>query len=243
MYSVLKKEFSVFFGSAIGYLVAGVFLLFNSLYLWVLPGDMNVLDSGYANLDGFFYIGPYMFVFLCSAITMKMFSDEERNGTMELLLTHPLRSLDIILAKFYASMLLCLAILLPCLLYYLTIYLLASPLGNVDVGGLWGAFIGLVLMVAAFNAIGLFASAINSNQIVAFLLSVAFCFFFVAGFDALAGILPYGAVKRAVLHFGVASHFKTFSKGVLDLRDVLYFASLIGTFVFFTNQTVVSRRQ
>lgn len=243
MFSLFKKELSGFFGSIIGYFVVSIFLLFNSLYLWVFESGMNILDSGYANLDGFFFISPFMFLFLCSAITMKMFSDEERYGTLELLITHPLSNFQIIFAKFLASFFLCILALLPCLLYFLSIYLLASPLGNVDTGGLWGAFIGLVFMFSAFNAIGLFASAINSNQIVAFLISLGICFLFVSGFDAIAQVLPYGILKTTVLKLGVATHFQTMSKGVLDFRDMIYFLSLITVFIAGTNSIIISRRQ
>ncbi len=243
MYSLLKKELSVFFGSLIGYLVIGIFLLLNSLYLWVFESDMNVLDMGYANLDGFFFIAPYMFLFLSSAITMKMFADEERNGTMELLFTHPMTSLQIISAKYLAGLVLCLMALTPCLVHFLSIYLLASPLGNVDIGGLWGAFIGLCFLFSAFTAIGLFASSVNANQIVAFLLSLSIGFLFVSGFDALAQVMPYGIAKVFVLKLGVGPHFSTMSKGVIDLRDTLYFATIIVGFGAATNYILLSRRK
>ena len=243
MYSLFKKELSVFFGSLIGYLAIGIFLLLNSLYLWVFESDMNVLDVGYANLDGFFFIAPYMFLFLCSAITMKMFADEERNGTMELLLTHPLTNLQIIAAKYLAGVVLCLLALLPCLVYFLSIYLLASPLGNVDTGGLWGAFIGLSFLFSAFTAIGLFASSINSSQIVAFLIGLVIGFLFVSGFDAVAQVMPYGGMKIFTLKLGIGAHFETMSKGVIDLRDILYFASIVVGFGAATNYVLLSRRK
>lgn len=243
MYSLFKKELSVFFGSLIGYLVIGIFLLLNSLYLWVFDSDMNVLNVGYANLDGFFYVAPYMFLFLCSAITMKMFADEERNGTMELLLTHPMTVLQIVGAKYLAGIVLCIMALIPCLIYFLSIYLLASPLGNVDAGGLWGAFIGLVFLFSAFTAIGIFSSSVNANQIVTFLISLSLGFLFVSGFDALAQVLPYGMFKIFVQELGVGPHFHTMSKGVLDLRDILYFASIIVGFGAATNYVILSRRK
>ena len=243
MYSLFKKELSVFFGSLIGYLVIGIFLLLNSLNLWVFESGMNVLDAGYAHLDGFFYVAPYMFLFLCSAVTMKMFADEERNGTMELLLTHPMTTLQIIGAKYFAGLVLCIMALAPCLIYFLSVYLLSSPVGNVDAGGMWGAFIGLVFLFSAFTAIGIFASAVNANQIVAFLLSLSIGFLFVSGFDALAQVMPYGTAKIFTLKLGVGAHFQTMSKGVLDLRDILYFVSIIVSFGAATNYVILSRRK
>jgi ABC-2 type transport system permease protein len=243
MKALLLKELNAFFGSLIGYLVVSLFLLFNGLYLWFMQGDLNILDSGYANLDGFFAISPYMFLFLCSAATMRMFSEEERSGTIELLVSRPMSYWQICAAKYAASVILCSIALLPCLVYFVSIYLLASPMGNIDTGGLWGAFIGLFFLYAAFCSIGLMASSATSNQIVAFLVSIGTGFLFLSGFGALASSIAYGPLQKAVYGLGIWPHYANMSKGVLDMRDIAYFASLSAFFIYAAVLAIKMRRQ
>ena len=169
---LLFKEIRGFFSSLTGYIVIIVFLVANSLFMWVFPGDLNVLDSGYASLDSLFTLAPWIFLFLVPAVTMRMFAEEKRAGTLEFLLTKPLSDLQIILAKYFGALLLVLLSLLPCLIYYWSVSSLGNPTGNLDSGGTWGAFIGLFFLAAIYVAIGVLASALSENQIIAFIIAV-----------------------------------------------------------------------
>ena len=164
MLSLLKKEISDFLSSLIGYLVMGVFLIAVSLFMWVFPLELNVLNSGYANLDALFVLGPWVFLFLCPAVTMRLFSEENRTGTIELLLTKPLNDWQIIFAKFFAGWLLTIITLLPTLIFFYSVYQLGSTPGNIDTGGTWGSYVGLLFLSGGYVAIGLFASSLSSNR-------------------------------------------------------------------------------
>lgn len=182
MFTLFKKEINTFFSSLIGYMAMVVFLLTTGLFLWVFP-DTNLLDYGYASLDSLFFTAPWIFMFLVPAITMRSFSEEFKSGTIELLATRPITDFQIIAGKYLAAVFLVFFALLPTLVYYFTIYQLGLPPGNLDTGAIWGSYIGLLLLGAAFAAIGIFASSLSSNQIVAFLLAVFLCFIFYQTFD------------------------------------------------------------
>ena len=162
MLSLLLKEIRSFLSSLIGYIVISVFLLLIGLFTWVFQGDFNILDLLYADMKGFFQLGPLVFMFLIPAITMRSFSEEKRTGTIELLFTKPLSDLQIILSKYFASLILVLFAILPTLTYYYSIYQLGDPKGNIDTGQMWGSYIGLLLMGSGFVSIGIFCSAITS---------------------------------------------------------------------------------
>ena len=176
MWNIFKKVFKSFFNTPTGYIIVGLFLFSISLFLWVIPGEYNVLDNGYANLDGLFYMAPWFFLFLCPAITMRLFAEEKQQGTIELLLTRPIKRINIVLGKFFAGWVLVVVALLPTLIWYVSVNFLAEPFGNVDSGAFWGAFIGLILLAAVYTSVGLFASSISSNQLVSFVLAVVACF-------------------------------------------------------------------
>jgi ABC-2 type transport system permease protein len=178
MFSVFKKELRTFFSNATGYIVIGIFLLLTSLFLWVIPGEFNILDAGYANVDGLFYLAPWLFLFLCPAVTMRLFAEEKQTGTWELLITKPISKLQIATGKYLAGWLLVIIALLPTLLYYFSVSYLAEPMGNVDSGAFWGSFIGLIFLSGVYVAIGLFASSLSNNQIVSFVVAVVLSFFF-----------------------------------------------------------------
>ncbi|MDR0565751.1 MAG: gliding motility-associated ABC transporter permease subunit GldF [Prevotellaceae bacterium] len=231
MFFIFKKEVVSFFSSLTGYIAVGVFLLLCSWFLWLSPGDLNVLDAGYASIDGLFFIAPWLFLFLAPAITMRSFAEERKAGTMEMLLTHPLTELDLIAGKFLAAVAVAAIALLPALLYFYTVADLGNPAGNVDSGATWGALIGLLLLAACYSAVGIFASLLTDSQLVAFLLAAAMCFFMYLGFDGLAE-LPYAkAINSAVANLGLSRHYKSISRGVVDLRDMAYFAGVIAVFL------------
>jgi ABC-2 type transport system permease protein len=241
MLTILKKEIRSFLSSLIAYVVMIVFLIAIGLFMWVLP-DYNVLDLGYANLDTLFDMAPWVFIFLISAITMRSFSEEKKTGTIEILTTKPISDLQIILGKYFASVVLVLFVLLPTLLFYYTIYQMGAPKGNLDSGAILGSYIGLFFLASAFAAIGIFSSAVSDNQIVSFILSMFLCYCFYNVFDLFADFKLLGSYDSIVASLGINSHYQSISRGVIDSRDVLYFVSLILAFVWATKMVFGSRK-
>jgi ABC-2 type transport system permease protein len=223
-----------------GYIVITVFLLVNGLFLWVFPVEYNILDFGYASLDGFFIISPFVFLFLIPAITMRSFAEERKSGTIELLLTKPLSDMQIITAKYLAGMLLVIISLLPTLIYFISVYQLGMPKGNMDIGGTWGSYIGLLFLSSAFVTIGIFASSITDNQIVSFILGVFLCGFVYIGFDLLYSL--FGKIDLFIKSAGINAHYTSMSHGVIDTRDVVYFLSVTGIFILLTKISLESRK-
>lgn len=224
MKAILFREIKSFFGSPIGYLVIGLFLLLNGLFLWVFDGDFNILNSGYADLNPFFTLAPWILIFLIPAVTMRSFSDEKKLGTIELLLTKPLSSWQIVNGKFLGSLCLIIFALLPTLLYVWVISTYGNPTGNIDVGSILGSYFGLLFLVSSYTAIGIFTSTLSENQIVAFLIAVFLCFLFYFGFEGLSGL--NSSLTDFVVLFGMDYHYKSISRGILDTRDIVYFMSI-----------------
>ncbi len=242
MWALFKKEISGFFSSLTGYLVIVVFLLLNSLFMWIVPGQFNVIENGYATMDSLFAIAPWVFLFLVPAITMRMFSEEKRTGTLDLLYTRPVSELQIILAKFLASWALVLFSLLPTLIYFLSVSRLGSPPGNMDIGGTWGSYIGLLFLGGIYAAIGIFASSLTGNQIVAFIIAVFLSFMMYLGFEFLSGIAESGSTVFMISRLGISYHYNSISRGVIDSRDMLYFAGVILLFIVGTRTVLQSSK-
>ncbi len=242
MFTLFKKEINSFFNSLIAYIAISVFLIINSLFLWVFPLDYNILQGGYANLDSLFYIGPFVFLFLIPAITMRFFSDEKKSGTIELLLTKPLTDLQIILAKYFAGVILVFLSLLPTLVYFVSIYLYAIPSGNIDIGGIAGSYIGLLLLGSGFVAIGVFASSLTDNQIVSFIIALFLCSFAFFGFELIYSMELFGNLDLFIRDLGMYAHYTSMGRGVIDLRDIIYFLSIITIFILFTKIKLESRK-
>ena len=228
---LLKKELASFFSSATGVVAIGVFLTLTGVFLWWIPGSYNVLESGYANLDGLFALAPWLYLFLIPALTMRLFPDERRNGTMELLLTRPVSLWSIVWAKYAAACLVALVALSLTLVYMVSVCCLGAPFANMDFGAYWGSFIGLVLLAAVYAAIGVFASALTDNSVVAFILGALLCFTVYYGFDLLALLAPGVRSQYAVTRLGIAAHYESMSRGVIDTRDLLYFATVVAIFL------------
>jgi ABC-2 type transport system permease protein len=242
MFALLNKEIRTFLSSLIGYVVIAVFLLITGLFMWIFDGDTNILETGYADIETLFYISPWVFMFLIPAITMRSFAEEKRSGTIELLFTKPLTDLQIIMAKYLAGFLLVVIALIPTLLYYFSVYMLGSPVGNIDSGGTWGSYIGLLLLAAGYLSIGIFASSITNNQIVSFLVSAMLCFFMYTGFQSLASFELLGSMDSFVMKLGMQDHYSSLSLGLIDSRDVVYFIALIAIFLLLTKTVLNSRR-
>jgi len=242
MITLLKKEINQFFNTVIGYFVVCMFLLINGLILWLFSTRYNILDNGYASLETYFAFAPWVFVIFVPAITMRMFSEEIRMGTLELLITKPLTEMQIILAKYFASVIVVLASLIPTLIYFYSVFILGYPAGNIDTGGTWGSFIGLFFLASVYTAIGIFTSSLTTNQIVAMILSAILCLVFYLGFDALASLPVFSSKESLVASFGINEHYKSISRGVLDSRDIIYFAGVTSIFLFFTRTVLQSRK-
>jgi len=240
VYSILKKEITTYLSSLVAYVTIGVFLLVLGLFLWVFP-DSSILDYGYAGLDSLFSTAPYLFMFLIPAITMRSLAEERKEGTFELLITRPLTHLQIVLGKYLAAVVIVLFALVPTLVYYYSVYILGIPQGNIDSGAAIGSYIGLFLLGASFAAIGLFASAITKNQIIAFTVSVFICFFFYSGFDSLSGLLSLQST--GIQSLGINDHYQSISRGVLDTRDLGYFIVLAALFIWLTVVVLLKQQQ
>lgn len=233
MFAILKKEIQSFFATPIGYLVIGLFLLANGLFLWVFKGEFNILDYGFADLSGFYFLAPWIFIFLIPAITMKSFSEEKKQGTLELLLTKPISITQLVLGKYFGVLILVILALIPTLLYIYTIQQLGNPIGNIDLGSTLGAYFGLLCVAMAYTAVGIFTSAISNNQIVAFLLAIIICFIIYYGFEGASEITDLNLNS-----FGIKHHFNAISNGILDSRNIIYFVSVSLLFLFFTQLTL-----
>lgn len=307
MFALIRKEVRGFLGSLIGHIVITVFLLLTGAFLWIFPD--NILDSGYADMAPLFRIGPWVFLFLVPAVTMRSFSEEKRSGTIEVLLTKPLTELQIVLAKYIAAVVLISLALAPTLVYVWSVdrmstsvtavptaqvnarwilfvilavlnvigcgiwftlrgksrkwstsgWILRSVLvllwmaffalvvhwmlfiGGIDGGGTWGSYLGLFFLGASFAAIGVFASALTDNQIIAFLIAGFLCFFTYVGFDLIADFSSMGALEATIKSMGIQEHYASMSRGVLDLGDVLYSLGMITIFLLLTRTALQSR--
>lgn len=229
MKSIFIREIKSFFGSAVGYLVIAIFLIVNGLFLWVFDGDFNILNSGYADMSPFFNFSPWLFLFLIPAITMKSFSEERKQGTLELLLTKPIGIRAIVLGKFFGAFFLVIMSLLPTLVY---IYILNSyemQQNPLDYGAIMGSYFGLLFLSAGYCSIGIFTSTLSENQIVAFIMAIFLSFILYFGFEGVSQLVP--DFSNLISKFGMDFHFKSMSRGVLDTRDICYFISMTVLFL------------
>lgn len=242
MRSIYLKEINSFFSSLIGYLVIGGFLLLLGLLLWIFP-DNSILESKFASLDALFNVAPLVLMFLIPAITMRSFAEENQTGTIELLVTKPVADWQIILAKFLACLTLVVIAILPTLVYYISVYLLGSPVGNLDSGAIMGSYLGLVFLGACFVSIGIFSSSLTKNQIVAFIIATFLCFLFHWGFSYTSRIEAFiGKFDDLIQYLGIDFHYGSISRGLVDSRDVIYFLSISGFFLFLTLLMVERRK-
>jgi ABC-2 type transport system permease protein len=242
MYAIFIKELNSFFSSLIGVITAIVFLVVNALFIWVFPGQFNLLDSGYSSLDTMFVIAPWVFLFLVPAIAMRSFSEEKRSGTIELLLTRPIPDIHLILGKYFAVVALVVIILLPSLVFFVSVYFMGNPVGNIDTGGTWGSYIGLFFLASAYAAVSVFASSLTQNHIVSFILGMILCFFLFWGIESLGSIPFFKSIQHIVVGIGINEHYRSLSRGVIDTRDVIYFVTLVSIFIVATRTVLQSRK-
>lgn len=242
MFAIFRKEISGFFSSLTGYIVIIVFLLINSLFMWVFPGEWNIFDNGYAGLDTLFFLSPWVFLFLVPAVTMRMIAEEKRLGTIELIYSRPITEREIIWGKYLASVALVLLSLIPCLIYYFSVFMLGESPGNLDKGGTLGAFTGLFFLASVYASAGIFASSLTDNQVIAFIIAVLICFVLFMGFDSIAYLPGLRNVDEFVMRLGINEHYKSISRGVLDIKDIVYFMAMVAFFTELTRFNMVSRR-
>ena len=203
---MFRHELSYYFSTPIAYIVIGLYLLAISLFLWVIPGEWNILESGYADCAGLFSMSPWLLILLCPALTMRLFCEEKQSGTWDVLLSKRVSVARIVWSKFFAAWTITLLAILPCIVHYFVVYSIAEPVGNVDGGAFAGSMTGLVLLSGVFTSLGLLTAAIGRNQIVCFLLGAVLCF-----------VLYWVTLQ---------DHFASISRGVVDVRDVVFFCSI-----------------
>ncbi len=240
MWSICKKEVNQFFSSLTGYVAVILFLLVNGLFLFVL-NDSNIFDFGYATLDRFFELAPWVLVFLIPAITMRSLSEEFRTGTFEILQTLPVTRWQLVAGKYLAVLLVLLFVIIPTFVYVLTIKSLSAE-GGVDSGGIIGSYIGLCLLASVFAAIGLCCSSFTNNAVVAFLVSAFACLLLYFGFNAVSRLPAFqGSADYFIEMLGIDFHYGSVSRGLLDTRDVIYFGSLVLLFLLITTKNLQKR--
>lgn len=241
MRSIFLKEINSFFSSIIGYVAVLVFLVFCGLLLWVIK-DYSMLDYGYASMEQFFKIAPWLLLLLIPAITMRSFSDEFRSGTIEWISTKPVTTLDVILGKYFAALVLVVFALLPTLIYVYTLGQLSLIPHNLDTGSIIGSYIGLFFLAAGFTAVGVFCSSLTSNQVVGFLIALFGCWIFYVGFEQLSMLPAFAAgIDYYLSMAGMQFHYEAVSRGVVDTRDVIYFVSVAALFLAATRLSLASR--
>jgi len=233
MWSICKKEFNQFFSNLTGYMAIVLFLLINGIFLFMLPNS-SLFEYGFASLEKFFELAPWVLLFLVPAITMRTLSEEFKTGTFEILQTKPLSSWQIVWGKYLSVLLVILIVIIPTLIYTVTIQTLSAS-GGIDSGGIAGSYLGLFLLAAVFAAISLCCSGFTSNAVVAFLISAFACLILYFGFNALSKLPVFqGAADFYIEMLGIDFHYRSISRGVLDTRDVIYFFSIIYLFLFIT---------
>jgi ABC-2 type transport system permease protein len=232
MIAIFKRELSSFFATPVGYLFLLVFWIVSGLFLWVFKSDFNILDYGFADLSPYFFLAPWIFMFLIPALSMKTIAEERKVGTLELLFTYPVSLFQIVMGKFLGIVFLGIMALLPSILYVISIIGLASDTGRPDMGLIFGSYLGLALLLLVYTGIGIFSSSLTDNQIVAFLTAVVLSFFLFSGFEGFASILNSGRYALNITEMGMKAHFENMGQGILDSRDLIYFLSLIVFFLF-----------
>jgi len=242
MIAIFRKEISVFFSTLIGYLTIGIFLLINSVLLWSDFSDINILSYGYADMDVFFFTAPFFFLLFIPAISMRVFTEEYSSGTIETLITKPINALQIVIAKFLAVFVLVLFAILPTLIYVVSIYYLGESVGNLDLAGIMGSYLGLVFLCALFSSISVFSSSLASNQIISFVLSILLSTLFYFGFDELSERSFFQNFDLIIQQIGISFHYEMMSKGLVKLSDIIYFVSVTILFIKLT-ELIISQRK
>lgn len=241
MVNLIQREISSFFSSLSGYVVISVFLVSTGIFLWLIPGESNIIESGYADLSPFFNIAPMLYLFLIPAICMKLFSEEKKSGTLELLLTRPVSNIKIVLSKYFAAFIMVIMSLIPTVIYAYSVYNLSSPIGSIDTGLIWGSYIALIFLATIYIAVSLFASSLSNNQIVSFISGMALCFLMYTGIDFISTIPALSEWENEISFMGINSHYEPMARGIIDSRDISWFVIVSAIFIFLTNKNISKR--
>lgn len=242
MFSIFKKELWAYFGTLGAYIVSAAFLLICSLFLWFFDNDFNIFNVGLATLNNFFILAPWVLMFLLPALTMKSIAEEEQNGTLIWLFSQPLSVSSIVLGKYWAILILVLFSLLPTFTYVYTINNLSLPKGNIDSGIIVSGYIGLLFLSMTFASIGIFCSSLVKNQVLAFVTGVFFCFICFYGFENLASYNLLGNLDYTLQKVGFFQHYTSFTKGIVDTRDIGYFIFVIVVFLLLSIRIINSKK-
>jgi ABC-2 type transport system permease protein len=242
MLAIFKKEIWTYFGNWSAWIIIAAFSLIGTLFLFFFENDFNIFDIGTASLQSYFVLVPWLMLLIIPALSMKTLAEEEQSGTLSWLFSQPLKISDLILGKFFAVWLLGILCLIPSLIYLYTVYVLCITEGNIDIGATFGSYFGTILLIGAFAAVGTFTSAISSNQIMAYLLGVLLSFLLYYGIEQLASYKLLGAADYYLSNLGFYKHFLSFTRGLIDTRDVFYFLLVIFIFLF-SAKTVVERKK
>ncbi|MFV0331138.1 MAG: gliding motility-associated ABC transporter substrate-binding protein GldG [Dysgonomonas sp.] len=231
MKALVLRELKSVFCSPVGVFFALAFFLVSGFMLWVFPGSYNIIDGGYADMSRFFNIVPVLLIILIPALTMRLYSEERRNKTIDVLISRPVHPLEVYFSKFLATFLFVLVTLLCTSIYIYFIYQLANPLGNIDLGNIIASYFSLFLLAVILISIGLFASALTRNQIVALVVSIFICLFVFYGFDLLSGLFTSGKEKTVIASLGLNYHYELMRRGVIQLSNMLAVFNLLILFV------------
>lgn len=242
MTAILKKELWSFFGTWNAWIIIAAFSVISALFLFFFENDSNIFDIGTASLQSYFVLAPWLLLFIIPAVSMKILAEEEQNGTLNWLFSQPIKISEIILGKFFAVWIVGVLCILPSVVYLYTICVLGIPAGNIDLGATFGSYFGLVLLIAAYSAIGILASSLSKNQIMAYLLAVFFCFLFYFGIEQLASYKLLGGADYVLSSLGFYQHFIAFTKGLIDTQDIFYFVLVIGICLFLANIFVQKKK-
>ena len=223
MTAIFKKELWSYFGNWSAWLIIGAFCLIGTLFLFFFENDSNIFDIGTASLQSYFVLVPWLLMFIIPAISMKTLAEEQQSGTLNWLFSQPVTISEIILGKFLAVWFVGVLCLLPSLTYLYTVYTLGVPAGNIDLGATFGSYFGLIILTAAFSAVGILASSLSQNQIMAYLLGVFMCFIFYFGIEQLASYKLLSGADYILSNIGFYQHFLAFTRGLIDTRDIFYF--------------------
>lgn len=242
MIAIFKKELWSYFGNWAAWLVIAAFSVISGLFLFFFENDFNIFDIGSASLQSYFVLVPWLLMFIIPALSMKTLAEEQQNGTLSWLFSQPLKISHIVLGKFFAVWLVALFCLLPSLMYLYTVYSLGVPAGNLDLGATLGSYFGLCILAAAFASVGVVASAVAQNQIMAYLLGVFLSFFMYFGIEQLASYKLLGGADFVLSSLGFYQHFLAFARGLVDTRDLFYFALVIAISLFLATILVEKKK-
>lgn len=242
MIAIIKKELWSYFGNWEAWLVIGAFSIISALFLFFFENDANIFEIGTASLQSYFTLSPWLLMFIIPALTMKSFAEEQQNGTLQWLFSQPIKISEIVMGKFASVFIVGGICIIPSLVYLYTIYVLGVPEGNLDMGATLGSYIGLFLLIGAFSSVGILASSISSNQIMAYLLGIFFCFLMFFGVEQLASFKLLGGADFILQKLGFYNHFISFTRGLIDSSDMFYFLLVVGLFLLVSNYFVKAKK-